>query len=264
MIEGFGLHTGARSAVRFERHEGPVVVRAGGVDVALAELEVVDTERSTTIASADGRVRITTVEHVFAALGGLGIHGGVAVIIDGGEPPLADGGARTYVDALLELGVRSSGAPLRVARAGTFELGASRYELVPQESVALEVSVDFADPRIAEHARWDGDPDDFRVRIARARTFGFEHEVATLMAKGLASHVTPDSVVVVGKDRVLSSGAPFTADEPARHKLVDLVGDLYLYGGPPRGLVRARRPGHAATHEMMRHALAAGLLSHDP
>jgi UDP-3-O-[3-hydroxymyristoyl] N-acetylglucosamine deacetylase len=64
-------------------------------------------------------------------------------------------------------------------------------------------------------------------------------------------------------DRVLSAGAPFLADEPARHKLLDLVGDLYLYGGPPRGRVRATRPGHGATHEAMRRALAEGLVARE-
>ena len=269
-ITGCGLHTGFASSVRFLLHDGPVVVRAAGIDVAVSDLRVVDTSRSTTVADATGKLRIATIEHVFAALGGLGIHTGVAVSIDGPEPPLADGAARIYADALRALGpgLRSTPPPLRIVRDGAVELGASRYELrvaplASSDAVELEVDVDFDDPRIAREARWTGDPEDFRTRIAAARTFGFEHEVGELLARGLASHVTPESVVVFVKDSVLASGAPFTADEPARHKLLDLVGDLYLHGGPPRGRLRATRPGHAATHEVMRRALAEGIIVRD-
>lgn len=267
-ITGCGLHTGSQSSVRFELHDGPVVVRAGGVEVPVRELRVVDTSRSTTVADTSGRMRIATIEHVLAALGGLGLHTGVAICIDGPEPPLCDGGARQFVDALraLEPTPRASRSPLRVARAGVLDVGASRYLLEPgaaEDVVEVEVEVDFDDARISRLASWGGDPEDFRARVATARTFGFEHEVADLLARGLASHVTPESVVVFGKERVLSSGQAVAADEPARHKLLDLVGDLYLHGGPPRGRLRATRPGHAATHEVMLRALAEGLVVRD-
>jgi UDP-3-O-[3-hydroxymyristoyl] N-acetylglucosamine deacetylase len=263
-VEGFALHSGARGAVRFERLDlaRPAILRSRGVETRITDLRVVDTVRSTTVEDSSGAVRIGTIEHVLAALGGLGLHAGVAVIVDGAEVPLADGGARRYTDLVRALGIPPSAPSLRVARAGALEHGASRYELEPDDSggVAVEVSVDFDDARIATHARWSGDADDFRERIAVARTFGFEHEVGELLARGLASHVTPESVVVIGEGRVLTSGAPFTADEPVRHKLLDLVGDLYLHGGPPRGRIRASRPGHEATHAVMARALAEGLV----
>lgn len=271
IIAGRGLHSGAASSVRFVRHEGPVVVRVGEVEVPVSALRVVDSTRSTTVADALGRVRIGTIEHLFAALGGLGIHEGVAVVIEGPEAPLCDGGARVYADALRAVGgpLSASGAVgsfpsegrLRVVRDGDVTVGESRYELRCGEGVELEVAVDFGDTRIAGRARWSGDAEDFYTRIASARTFGFEHEIADLLARGLASHVTPESVVVIGRESILAAGAPFLADEPARHKLLDLIGDLYVHGGPPRGSVRAVRPGHAATHEVMRRALADGLVA---
>ena len=249
VVEGRGLHTGQRGAVRFElleRLDAPVVLRAVAREVPIAALKVVDTTRSTTVADASGSVRFATIEHVLAALGGLGIHTGVAVAIEGPEAPLADGGARAYVEALFSLGLGAhatapagpgragTGLPatalaagLRVAKDGVIAVGASRYELRVAEATSIEVVVDYADARIAREARWDGDARDFRDRIAVARTYGFEHEVADLLARGLASHVTPESVVVIGAS-IMASGAPFTADEPARHKLLDLVGDLYL------------------------------------
>ncbi len=268
VVAGCGLHTGSLGSVRFSLRGGPVVVRAAGVEVAVSDLRVVDTSRSTTVADPRGSVRISTVEHVFAALGGLGIHSGVLVELEGLEPPLADGGALRYVDALRALGPRlvRSRSPLRIARDGVVEIAESRYELMrgaEDDAVALEVVVDFGDARIAREARWDGHPDDFRARIATARTFGFEHELGDLLARGLASHVTPESVVVFTKEHVLSSGAPVAADEAARHKLLDLVGDLYVHGGPPRGRIRATRPGHAATHAMMARAVDEGLVVRD-
>lgn len=260
VVAGPGLHTGAPGSVAFVRHEGPVVVRAGGVEAMVTDLEVVDTTRSTTVEGAGGALRIGTVEHVFAALGGLGIHRGVAVLLEGREAPLAGGGAALYVEMLRALGLAPSAPALHVVREGVIEIGASRYELRPAEGVGLEVTVDFDDDRLAKTARWDGDAADFQARIAGARTFGFEHEMADLLARGLASHVTPESVVLIGKGSILSSGAPFRPDEPVRHKLLDLIGDLYVYGGPPRGRLHAARPGHAATHAVMRRALAEGLV----
>lgn len=269
-VSGRGLHTGAMGAVRVERHAGPVIVRIDGSDVPIGDLRVSDTSRSTTVTLPGGHV-VATVEHVLAALGGLGIHHGVAVVIEGRELPLADGGARIYADALVALDAPRSPAPLRVAENGVVETGSSRYEFAVDtgatgdapERTVLEVAIDFGDSRIATGAWWRGDPSDFRERIAPARTFGFEHELEELLTRGLASHVDPGSVVVFGEGRVLSSGRAFTADEPARHKLLDLIGDLYLYGGPPRGTLRAVRPGHAATHEVMRRALAMGLVVRD-
>ncbi len=272
VISGWGLHGGGPSSIRFVAHDGPVVLRAGGIDTRIADLRVVDTTRSTTVANATGSVRVATIEHVCAALGGLGVHEGVAVVLEGREPPLADGGARLYADALRALarqaGIRATRPALRIARDGVIEIKGSRYELRcavrdDPDAVELEVALEFDDERIAKEARWSGDPEDFRLRIATARTFGFEVEVGDLLARGLASHVTPESVVVIGKDRVLSAGDAFTADEPARHKLLDLVGDLYLHGGPPCGSLRATRPGHAATHEVMRAADDQGLIVRD-
>jgi len=260
-VVGRGLHSGVVSSVRFVRHAGPVVLRSAGVDVAMTELRVVETTRSTTVSDALGTFRIGTVEHVLAALGGLGIHEGVAVVIEGREPPLADGGARLYAAQLAALAAPVSAPELHVVRDGSIAVGASTYELRRGDGIELEVEIDFADARIAKSARWTGDPADFVERIASARTFGFEHEVAELLARGLASHVVPESVVVIGPSRILASGRPFTADEPARHKLLDLIGDLYLYGGPPRGHLRAVRPGHAATHTILRRAFEEGLVA---
>ncbi|MFO0670222.1 MAG: UDP-3-O-acyl-N-acetylglucosamine deacetylase [Polyangiaceae bacterium] len=100
-------------------------------------------------------------------------------------------------------------------------------------------------------------------RIAPARTFVEERELALMLASGQSATADPESVVVLGAETVHAAGRPFSADEPARHKLLDLIGDLALHGGPPRGEIVARRPGHAATHVAVARALADGILARD-
>ncbi|MBX3226046.1 MAG: UDP-3-O-acyl-N-acetylglucosamine deacetylase [Labilithrix sp.] len=258
MIAGFGLHTGRRSVVTLRRAEGPLRVRADGVEIALSDLVPDGAARSTVLRARDGRVVVATVEHLFAALEARSIRSGLAIELEGAELPLLDGGARAWADALpADL---APGPRLVVATAATIHVGASAYVFAPGEGVHVSVAIAFDDARIAPDASWSGDAADFRDRIAPARTFGFAHEVGDLLARGLATHVTPESVVVFTDAEVLAAGAPYTADEPARHKLIDLLGDLYVHGGAPRGSLHAARPGHAATHEAMRRALEAGVV----
>ena len=251
-LEGFGLHRAKPARVDFARCEGPS--RLNGVP--LDRWRPVPSERSTAIAYGDRT--IATVEHLFAAIAVLRARDGLAVTVDGPEVPLLDGGALAFVDAI---GAIAPAAPsLVVARDWEIAVGDARYSFRRADGMIVEVVVDFDDARLAPRARWEGDPEDFRARIAPARTFGFEREVEMLLARGLASHVSPESVVVLGEGRVLSAGRPFTADEPARHKLLDLIGDLGVHGGPPMGHVEAVRPGHASTHEAVARAIAEGAL----
>lgn len=250
-VEGRGLHGGRPARVTLAIAPGPV--RLAGVPIG--ELVPLAGNRSTLVRA--GEREIGTVEHLFAALGAASIRDGLAIDVEGPELPILDGGARAWCDALV--GIAGSSPP-RILRAGSITVGESRYDLAPGNAIAVEVTIDFGDARLAPHARWDGDRADFTARIAPARTFGFAHEVEALLARGLAQHVAPESVVVVAPDVIHAAGAPFTADEPARHKLLDLVGDLYLHGGPFQGTLRAFKPGHAATHAAMREARARGLI----
>ncbi len=229
-----------------------------GREVTLGEARFVGSDRATTLEV--GGTRLRTVEHLLSAFGGLGVHEGVSIEVTGGEVPLLDGGAALFCEALRDLGAPRGLAELEVAREGEVRVGESSYVFERGDGVALRVTIDFDDARLVPEARWDGDPDDFRTRIAPARTFALAREVSELAARGLASHVTPESIVVLAEHAILSSGRPFLADEPARHKLLDLVGDLYAHGGPPRGTVCAHRPGHAATRAAMVEAFVRGIV----
>jgi UDP-3-O-[3-hydroxymyristoyl] N-acetylglucosamine deacetylase len=262
IVQGVGLHTGSPVRVTLQDCTGPVQLRGQGASVTLDELSVVSTDRATTVEARGGGLRTKTVEHVLAALGGLGVYEGVALRIDGPEMPLLDGGATAWCDAVRRLGVEAGRRRLRVAREAVVHVGASRYEWAPADGVDVEVRLEIDDVRIAPHARWAGDPDDFYVRIAPARTFAVAREIEELLRRGLARHVDPASVVLIAPDAIHHAGRPFSPDEPARHKLLDLVGDLYLYGGPPLGRVCALRPGHAANTRAILQARDDGVLVH--
>jgi UDP-3-O-[3-hydroxymyristoyl] N-acetylglucosamine deacetylase len=258
-LEGIGLRSGRPASVVLQAREGPFAFAALGEEVERCALRIEETDRATVVRA--GASPIATVEHLLAACAALGLHEGLRVEVRGGEVPLLDGSARAFVRALGTLELPAYPPPLVVRREATLAHGESQYTFRPASTTRLDVTLSFDDPRVKPDAAWAGSPDDFCARIAAARTFAFAHEVSALAAMGYASHVDPASVVVLAEGAVLSSGEPFTADEPARHKLMDLMGDLFLYGGPPVGSIHAFRPGHRATHAILREAIARRVVS---
>jgi UDP-3-O-acyl-N-acetylglucosamine deacetylase len=269
-LEGYALHAGIPTTVLLAPHVGPVTLGRGPWRARLDQLRVVSTDAAVRVAGEDD-TEIELVEHFLAALGGLGIREGVAATIDGPEFPLLDGGARELADALAAMHLPSAAPTLMVARASVLTYGASSYmfETGPRPEVAVEV--DFAHPDIGrQRASWAGDPADFRERIARARTFGFSRDADDLRARGRAKlcwSTDPEARLALARgllaydaDSRMPGAAPPEQDEAARHKLLDLVGDLALYGGPPQGRIVATRPGHTATHQIVPRALLLGLL----
>lgn len=269
-LEGYALHAGTTAAVELCPAVGAVTIAEGAHRARLDELSVTRTDGGVRL--SDGRgLDVDLVEHFLAALGGLGIREGVAATVLGPEFPLLDGGAREFADALSAMRLPASPPGLIVARAGVVERGASSYAFLPAESVELAVEIDFAHPAVGrQRAQWAGDRDDFRQRIACARTFGFVADADALRGRDRARlfwssdpgarAAAQRAVITYGAGDVPHESAP-RGDEAARHKLLDLIGDLALYGGPPKGTIKARRPGHAATHDIVRQAFRLGLLS---
>jgi UDP-3-O-[3-hydroxymyristoyl] N-acetylglucosamine deacetylase len=259
-LEGTALHRGVVVRLRLARRPGPIVFVQRGARASLDELRPVRTDRGVTAATDDGRVRIDLVEHLLAAVGALGVRGDLAIATDDDELPLLDGGARAFADALRALDLAPRPPALRIAREASFERGIARYRFAPGEAPRVRVEVDFPAPVGREGAAWDGDPADFVERIAPARTFGWASEAAALRAAGRAAGVDLASVLVFDERGAIPGCRPAEPAEAARHKLLDLIGDLALHGGPPRGLVEARCPGHTATHAIVAEALLAGVL----
>jgi UDP-3-O-[3-hydroxymyristoyl] N-acetylglucosamine deacetylase len=269
VVQGIGLHSGVASRVILRARSGPVRLSDGVAEADIADLEVCGTSRATTVEAAGGAIRVGTVEHLFAALCAMRIHEGLLVCVEGPEIPILDGAAAEWCAAIQELDLAPSRAVARIARPAVLEVGPSVYHFAPAAphldargdcATEVEVYVELDDPRLEAEARWDGTPDDFRTRIASARTFALARDLEELARRGLARHVPPTSVVLLAPDAIHSAGRPFSPDEPARHKLLDFLGDLYLRGGAPLGTIRAIRPGHTSNAHALRRAWEEGVL----
>lgn len=261
-FHGMGLHSGQRCSVVLERRAGPLTFLVAGHDATLSELVVERTDYGVSVRSIRGSHSVDLVEHLLAAFAGLSIRSGVCVTLPGPEVPLLDGGASEISRALLALGAPRQGPALFVDRAGEVAVNGARYTFEPLDSVCVEVEVDFDRGGIGrQSASFAGNALRFLNEIATARTFGFAEDAARLRAQGRARHVDPRSVLVLDESgRALPPCSPPHPGELARHKLLDLLGDLFLFGGPPRGRVFAEKPGHGATHEAVTRALELGLV----
>lgn len=261
-FHGMGLHSGARCSVALERRPGPLSFLIAGEPAILSDLRVSRTDNGVCVRVRGTTAEVDLVEHLFAALAGLSIRSGVVITLPGPEVPLLDGGAGELSRALVALGVPRQGPPLVVEQPGEVRVGESRYAFEPDAAVSVEVEIDFERGKLGrQSASYAGNPGHFVREIAIARTFGFAKDADELRARGRARHVDPRSVIVFDDEgRTVPPYTPPAPGELARHKLLDLLGDLFIHGGPPRGRISAQRPGHRATHAAMTEALERGIL----
>jgi UDP-3-O-[3-hydroxymyristoyl] N-acetylglucosamine deacetylase len=205
-------------------------------------------------------VRVGTVEHVLAALAGMGVHNAV-LELDGPEMPILDGSARDFVFLLDCAGIVEQAAPasvIEVLRPVRVVQGEAYAELRPAAyGLDMSASIVFEAAAIGRQAlTLRLGPEAFRSGLAAARTFTFAEEVERLCAAGLARGGSLDNAVVVDGARVLNPGGLRMADEFIRHKLLDAVGDLALAGAVLRGRYVAHRPGHALNNQLLRSLFA--------
>jgi UDP-3-O-[3-hydroxymyristoyl] N-acetylglucosamine deacetylase len=262
---GVGLHTGQK--VRITLRPAPVdtgvVFRRVDLPVPVdipARAELVGEARlaSTLI---KGEVKIQTVEHLMSALGGLGVDNAY-VDLDAPELPIMDGSAAPFVLLIQQAGLEEQAAAkkfLRVTRRVEVKDGDKWARLDPYEGYRLSFSIEFRHPvieRSTQAVTVDFAETSYLKEIARARTFGFMHEVEDLRDSGLALGGGLDNAVVLDDYRVLNSEGLRFADEFIRHKLLDAIGDLYLLGKPLLGAFTAHKSGHALNNRLLRAALA--------
>jgi len=258
---GVGLHSGVPTTVTLTRRPGPTSFSQRGLRALTHELSVVRTDFGVSVSNRDASLQIDLVEHFFAALAVLNAHDGIEVEIDGPEFPLLGGGASEWLEALETLGVELCPATHRIARPARLTHGDGVFDFEPSASTKLSVSVEFGEHLGRQSARFEGDPAQFRREIAGARTFGFKRDADQLRERGRAAHVDPRSVLVFNDDGSLAlPSRPPLENELAAHKLLDLVGDSFLYGGLPRGTLHAHRPGHGPNHAMFTEALRTGVI----
>lgn len=246
-VRGFGIHTGAESFVTLLPAEAGAGISfwVGGAEIPATAANVVDTARCTVLGA--GGASVSTVEHLLSALSGLGVTE-ARIEIDGPELPIGDGGANIWVAAIREAGTVEAGElsfPVLSEPLIETGKGGAFIAAYPAERFRATVAISF-DHRLVgtQIARFDAADGDYARDIAPARTFGFIEEVEALRAAGLAQGGSFENAVVVYPDHY---SVPLRfPDELARHKLLDLIGDLTLAGVgplPPADIITVK-PSH--------------------
>lgn len=279
---GTGLHTGAQCTITFKpapENYGIRFVRTdlgGNPEIPAIVDYVVDVSRGTTLGHGD--IKVYTVEHVLAAVAGLQIDN-LVIEIDGIEPPVGDGSAMPFVEALQRAGIKKQEAPkdyLIIDRTIQYSNPEKEIDIValPLDDFRMTVMVDYKNPALGSQHTGMFNLEEFVSEFASSRTFCFLTEVEQLHDAGLIKGGSLDNAVVI-VDREVGEGdleaigeklnlgsdirlndQGFLNDitmrfknEPSRHKLLDLLGDLTLVGVPLKAQILAARPGHASNVE---------------
>ncbi|HUN95993.1 MAG TPA: UDP-3-O-acyl-N-acetylglucosamine deacetylase [Bradyrhizobium sp.] len=265
-VMGVGVHSGLPVSLTLGPapiDAGLVFVRTGldGADrevLAVAE-SVIATEFATVLGDRNGPL-VSTAEHVLAALRGMGVDN-ATIEIDGPEVPIMDGSAAAFVAAIDQAGILTQSASRRfiqVLKPVQATLGDSFGELRPYAAgFRAEVEISFTNLVIGRQKyALDLNPEAFRREVARARTFGFINDVARLRDAGFSLGASFENTVVFDSERLLNPEGLRYADECARHKVLDAVGDLALAGLPLLGAYRSVRGGHKLNHAVLTALLA--------
>ena len=257
-LEGIGLHLGQQCRLVFKPSppESGIVFRRvdlpGAPETPALVEHAVQVHRRTQIGEGEGALH--TVEHVLAAVVAHGIDD-LLIEMNAPEPPILDGSARPFFEALAKAGIAEQEGTvqfLRIDAPVVVTDGDSRYEAHPADKLSLDVTIDFPHPIIGRQSlAMDVTAERFARELAGARTFGFVHEVEALRQMGLIQGASTQNAVVLD-----ASGPVDTAlrwpDEFVRHKALDCVGDLALAGRRVRAKVIAYKPSHRGTVALVR------------
>lgn len=258
-LDGTSLHTGEKVTLRLQ----PAPVDHGikfkrkdlpdepTIDAKIENLKTV--ERATTI--GEGAMRVHTVEHVLSALAAMGVDNAV-VEMTANEPPIGDGSARPYVELIKKAGLASQESPRRVFAVRepihVETKGGSLLVVLPDEKFRISCTQVGPQGRFSQFYSTEVTPAIFEREIAPARTFVFYEDVQPLMEKNLIKGGSLENAIVVRGEAVLSKEPLRFADEFVRHKILDIIGDLALFGTRIRGHVIAVKPGHGPNAELAR------------
>ena len=264
-IRGIGLHSGedVRMVLRPAPEDTGVVFRRVDLDPVLAipaRSENVGATRLSTSLHGAGQ-HVATVEHLLAALFGLGVDNAY-VDISAAELPIMDGSAAPFVQLVRGAGVVELEAPrrfVRIVREVWVEEGDKYAGFIPFDGFKIAFTIDFDRPVVREqvaHVELDFSAISFIDELSAARTFGFVEQVEALRAGGMARGGSFDNAVVVDEHRVLNRGGLRSPDEFVKHKVLDAMGDLYLMGCGMLGEFRAYKSGHTLNNAAVRALLA--------
>ncbi len=258
-LAGTSLHTGERVTLtvlpappnhgyKFRRKDLP---DEPTISASIENVRMV--ERATTI--AEGNIKVHTVEHILSALAGLEVDNAI-VEMDANEPPIGDGSAMPYVELLQGAGRTAQDVPRKVfeIREPVAVQTASGAILTVLPSPTFRISCTQAGPdgSFTQYFSLDITPESYTTEIARARTFVHYEDIEPLMEKGLIKGGSLDNAIVINAGAIVSKEPLRFEDEFVRHKILDIVGDLAMFGRPIRGHVVAVKPGHGPNAELVR------------
>jgi UDP-3-O-[3-hydroxymyristoyl] N-acetylglucosamine deacetylase/3-hydroxyacyl-[acyl-carrier-protein] dehydratase len=252
-VKGVGLHSGKAVTATFKPSMPDTGVYFVRVDLAGAPIvkahiskliDLTKSPRRTTV--GQGEAEIQTIEHFMASLAGLGIDN-VIVEIDGDEMPGLDGSAEDYVKLFLNVGLETQDSPrkeFRIAEPIWIEEDGASLVILPADDFKISYTLSYNHSILqSQHISVSLNDGIFTTDIAPARTFCLESETQALIKQGLGKGATYDNTLVIGPSGVIKNKVRFE-DEFTRHKILDLIGDLYLLGMPIRGHLIAIRSGH--------------------
>jgi UDP-3-O-[3-hydroxymyristoyl] N-acetylglucosamine deacetylase len=226
----------------------------GGREIPARFDRVAETRLGTVIDDGQG-TRAGVIEHLMAAVAGAGIDD-LLVTLDGPEPPILDGDAKSYLSVLESAGFRQlEGArpAIKVLRPVEAVRGEASAALVPCDSYEFDFEIVFPTPAIGiQHLCWRFFEESFRHDIAPARTFGFVHELDALNKAGLGRGASLENTLAIDGDEIVNPKLMRFPDEFVRHKILDAIGDLALAGAPILGRFVGRRSGHALNNQLLR------------
>jgi UDP-3-O-acyl N-acetylglucosamine deacetylase len=260
VIYGLGLHSGGRTGMVIQ----PLPPDTGihfltlprGITMPAHVSSVAETDYATTLTRGGESIR--TVEHLLSALHACGVTNLLVKVH--GEIPVLDGSALSFLERVEKIGIVDQDAPVKeLVVDRRYELGDGRKSLVIEPAEVFSVSYQLRYPPPVGEQYYDfamTDCDAYREEIAPARTFGFMRDLKMINELGLGTGGRLDNFILVGEDDVINTDLRFP-DEFVRHKILDIVGDLYLLGYPVRGKVTAELTGHRDNIEIQRRILAA-------
>ena len=255
-LEGTSLHTGEKVTLnlkpapeghgfKFRRVDLP---DKPFIDADVSKVQTV--ERATTL--AEGSVRVHTVEHVLSALVGMGIDNAL-IEMDANEPPIGDGSSAPYVELIKKAGIQKQSVPRQtweIREPIYLEVGdGSLITIVPSKEFRVSVTNVGKDGRFVQYFSTVVNSEIYEKEIAPARTFTFYEDIKPLLDKGLIKGGSLENAVVVRGDEIMSKEPMRFDNEFARHKALDLIGDLMLSGKKFNGHVIAVKPGHGPNTE---------------
>src|SRR3954452_4640030 len=258
-LTGVSLHTGEKVTLRLQPAPADHGIKfkrkdlqdEPTIDAKIENLKTV--ERSTTI--GEGSVRVHTVEHILAALSAMSVDNAI-VEMDANEPPIGDGSAQPYVDLIKKAGVTAQEEPrkffdVREPMHVEAKTGALLV-LLPDDKFRISCTQAGPNNRFAQFLSMEITPAGFECEIAPARTFVYYEDVEPLIEKNLIKGGSLENAIVIRGEAVLSKEPLRFTDEFVRHKILDIVGDLALFGARIHGHVVAVKPGHGPNAELAR------------